>query len=287
VNRRPWARPQSRRRQRKVRFPTRARLAKWWEEIRAECSWIKIPAVRPRALLAGGSACFVIAVLLLAARGKVVALLENSRLTVKSIAVEGNRHAEAEEILALTGLQKGASWVFLDAGTIRRRARVHPWVEDVVVERPWIGKVRLKIREHVPIALLDWGGVKRGIAEDMKILPPSPADSSDLPRIRGVFHKTKRGLDLGALERALSYVHAIRRERGVASLPVVLTMNPSGRDEIQIESIGIDVVLEEPLPPEIAVRNVAAFLETLDSPGECRGTLHVFSKTAAVWAAKV
>jgi len=286
MNRRPWARPVSRRRQRKIRFPTRARLLKSWEEIRGAFLWIQFPRPKRRELLAGGVA-LAMGLVLLAARGKVVAVLEHSRLAVKSIAVEGNRHAEADEILALTGLRTGASWVFLDAGAIRRRARVHPWVDDVVVERPWIGKVRLKIREHVPIALLDWGGVRRGIAEDMKILPASPADSSDLPRIRGVFHRTKRGIDLGALERALSYVHAIRRERGVSSLPVVLTMNPSGRDEIEIESIGVDVILEEPLPPEIAVRNVAAFLETLDSPGECRGTLHVFSKTAAVWAAKV
>jgi hypothetical protein len=206
---------------------------------------------------------------------------------VRSIAVEGNRYAESDEILKLAGLRTGMSWVLLDAGAIRRRARVHPWVDDVVVERPWIGKVRLKVRESVPVAHLDFGGAKRGLAADMKILPSSPADTCDLPRIRGIFSGSRRGIDLPSLERALSYVHAIRRERGVASLPIVLTMNPGGCDEILLESMGVDVILEEPLSPEIAVRNVAAFLETLDSPGECRGTLHVFSKTAAVWAAKV
>jgi hypothetical protein len=286
MNRRPWARPVSRRRARKPRFPSRERWAKAWLEIRTALAWVKIPRPNRRAL-AAGVLVLALGVILLAARGKVAALLDDSRLAVKSITVEGNQHAESKDILALAGLRSGDSWVFLDAGAIRRRARVHPWVDDVVVERPWIGKVRLKVREHVPIALLDWGGVKRGIAQDMEILPASPADSSALPRIRGVFHRTKRGIDLGALERALAYVDAIRRERGVSSLPLVLTMNPSGRDEIQIESIGVDVILEEPLSPEIAVRNVAAFLETLDSPGECRGTLHVFSKTAAVWAAKV
>ena len=149
---------------------------------------------------------------LFAMRGKVAALLDHPRFAVQSIAVVGNRFANPDEILAMTGLRTGISWVFLDAGAIRRRARVHPWVDDVVVERPWIGKVRLKVRENVPIAHLDWGGAKRGIAADMQILPASPADSTDLPEIRGVFSRTRRGIDLPSLERALSYVHAIRRE---------------------------------------------------------------------------
>lgn len=284
--RRPWARPAPRRRFRKIRWPSRARLQKSWEEIRAALGWIRVPRPNRRAIICGAS-LLLTAVILFVARGKVAALLENPRLAVKSIDVVGNRYAESGEILALTGLRPGMSWVLLDAGAIRRRARVHPWVDDVVVERPWIGKVRLKVRENVPIAHLDWAGAKRGIAADMKILPASPADSSALPTIRGIFSRTRRGIDLPSLERALSYVHAIRRERGVAQLPIVLTMNPTGCDEILLESMGVDVVLEEPLSPEIAVRNVAAFLETLDSPGESRGTLHVYSKTAAVWAAKV
>lgn len=284
--RRPWARPAPRRRVRKIQWPSRARLTMSWAEIRSAFPWIRIPRPGRLALVCAGSG-LIFGIALFAARGKVAALLNHPRLQVRSIAVEGNRYAESEEILALTGLKTGTSWVLLDAGSIRRRARVHPWVDDVVVERPWIGKVRLEVRESVPVAHLDWAGAPRGVAADMRILPASPADSCALPEIRGVFSRNRRGIDLPSLERALSYVRAIRRERGVAQLPIVLTMNPGGRDQILLESMGVDVILEEPLSPEIAVRNVAAFLETLDSPGECRGTLHVFSKTAAVWAAKV
>jgi hypothetical protein len=286
--RRPWSAPVSRKKVRKIPLPSRTRMAKSWEEIRAALAWarIPIPHLDRRAVIFTGVG-LVVVMTLFVCRGKITALLNHPRLQVRSIAVEGNRYADSGEILKLSGLRQGQSWVLLDAGAVRRRARVHPWVDDVVVERPWLGKVRLKVRESVPVAHLDFGGASRGLAADLKILPSSPADSSDLPQIRGIFTGSRRGIDLPSLERALSYVRAIRRERGVASLPIVLTMNPSGRDEILLESMGVDVILEEPLSPEIAVRNVAAFLETLDSPGECRGTLHVFSKTAAVWAAKV
>jgi hypothetical protein len=246
-------------------------------EFRAPLPGMKLPSLSRRAAIAGAALLLVVCAGF-AARGKIA---------VKKVWVEGNSHASEKEILSIAGVQPGDPWLLFDAAGVKRRVRTHPWIDDVVVGRPWPGSVRLAVRENVPVALLDWGGERHGLAEDMKILPAHAADSSALPQIRGFTHRGKRGIDLEALERALIYVKALRRERTVSSIPVILTLHPSGRDVLAAPGMGIDVVLEEAIPPEILIKNFAAFLETLDSPGECRGTLRVFSKTTAVWAGKV
>ncbi|HET9887450.1 MAG TPA: FtsQ-type POTRA domain-containing protein, partial [bacterium] len=148
--RRPWSAPVARKKVRKILLPSRARMAKSWEEIRAALAWsrIPIPHLNRRAMIFAGAG-LVMAMGLYVCRGKITALLNHPRLQVRSIAVVGNRYADSDEILKLCGLRPGQSWVLLDAGAIRRRARVHPWVDDVVVERPWLGKVKLKVRESV------------------------------------------------------------------------------------------------------------------------------------------
>ncbi len=201
----------------------------------------------------------------------------------------GAKHAAVGAIESIAGIRVGDPWLALDPGAARRRVRTHPWVADVSIERPWIGRVKIVVEECVPVALVSWAGRPHGLADDLTILPPALADSSAaggvLPRIAGLASRGKKGMDVTALERAAEYIGAIRRERLVAQYPVQLTMDPSGRDVIEVDGKGLEVVLEEPVAPRLAVRNLAAFLETLDAPGECRGTLHLYSKATAVWRA--
>jgi hypothetical protein len=273
--------------------PPRRALAAAARELGAA---LRIPAParakHPGVILGIALGCGMLAILACgaaASRGALARMLRHPRLAVSDVAVVGTRHAASPAIARLAGIRPGDPWFFADVGAARRRVRTHPWVEDATIERPWIGHVRIVVRECVPVALVSWGGVSHGLASDLTILPPAPADTARaataLPVIAGVGARGKRGIDLGSLERAAAYVQAIRREKLVAQFPVRLRMDPSGRDVIEVDGKGLEVVLETPIAPVLAVRNLAAFLETLDSPGECRGTLHVFSGATAVWNA--
>jgi cell division septal protein FtsQ len=242
-----------------------------------------------RAAAAAG-ACALLAAGAVAARHVASRAVHHPRLAVGEVVVEGARRAAPAEIAALAGVRAGDPWLTIDAAAARRRIRTHPWVEDVSIERPWIGRVKIVVREEIPVARLEWGGRTHGLAKDLTILPPAPADSasslvSALPSIEGVAPRARQKLNVGVLERAQVYVAAIRRERELTRQSVRLTMDASGRDVISVREKGLEVVLEEPIAPEVAVQNLVSFLETLDAPGECRGTLHVYSAATAVWKA--
>lgn len=280
--RRPWSKTRSGGRSRRLRLPTRAWAGKAWTELRAALRLPEPARPRVRVLVAGGLVLVLVA-MTFAFRDRITELSRHPRLRLASIEVVGNRRTEAAEIVRLSGLKEGAPWLTLDTDRARRFLRTHPWVDDVRVERPWIGRVKIAVRECVPVAVLEWAGTRHGLAEDMRILPAEADSGGVLPTIRGVASRSKRGIDLASYERAFEYVGAIRRESGVAHLPVIVTLDPAGRDVILVESKGVEAILEEPVPPSQAVKNLAAFLETLDTPGSVRGTLHVFSGTTAVW----
>ncbi len=293
TRRRPWARPAKLAAARARRWPSRRALAAAARELGTA---LRIPAParakHPGVVLGTALGCVALAVLAcgaVASRSALARVLRHPRLAVSDVAVVGARHAASAAIARLAGIGAGDPWLLVDAGAARRRVRTHPWIEDATIERPWFGRVRIVVRECVPVALVSWGGVSHGLASDLTILPPAPVDTARvgvaLPVIAGVGSRGKRGIDLSSLERAVAYVQAIRREKLVAQYPVQLRMDPSGRDVIEVDGKGLEVVLEEPIAPVLAVRNLAAFLETLDSPGECRGTLHVFSGATAVWNA--
>lgn len=279
--RRPWGRPRSRGAVNRSFLPSRAWVQKSWNEILPLLPKVALPKPGWRVWVmvgligaAGGG--------LFAVRDRIAMLPHHPRLAVRSLEVNGLQRIGQEEFFRLAGVSSGDPWLLVDAEEVRRRLLMHPWIDEVKLERPWLGQVQFVVQECVPVALLEWGGTIHGVARDMRILPAIPEETR-LPRIRGVGHRTRPGLHFESFERAFRYVGAIHDEGELEGLDVVVTLDPTGHDTITVQEKELDVILEEPVAPEDAVRNLAAFLETLETPGTSRGSLHVFSKTTAVW----
>jgi hypothetical protein len=210
TRRRPWARPAKLgAAARPRRSPSRRALAAAAREIQGALR-ITVPALAPRrrvaaAVALAGAVIVILGCAAWASGGRLARWARHPRLAVSLVEVVGAHHAGAAAIERVAGIRAGDPWLLVDASAARRRVRTHPWVEDATIERPWIGRVKIVVRECVPVALVSWGGRPHGLASDLTILPPAPVDTSRvraaLPVIAGVAARGKRGIDLGSLER--------------------------------------------------------------------------------------
>ena len=199
-------------------------------------------------------------------------------LAIRTVEVEGVSRADVAEILARAEVAVGDRWMGLPADEIRFRIEGHPWVKGARVRRPWIGRVRLEISERVPLARVRVNGGTYGVADDLRMLPRlAPADSL-LPELRGE-------LDDEVLARGLQYAAALRDVGMAGREPLEVRLSDQPPDRIVLPRRGFSARIEAEVEPGAAVRNVAAFLETLDEEGEFEGTLRLISVETAVWKA--
>jgi hypothetical protein len=153
-------------------------------------------------------------------------------------------------------------------------------VDRVRVRRLWPGKVRIDVRECRPVARVEIAGRTYGLCEDLRIVPARGEADGTLPLVRA----EGRRADPVALARALDYLRGLA-EAGVEEPGrLEVTVAPGEPDRIRLGR-GFAATVEGPVAPELAARNVAAFLETLDGTGAARGTLRVISESTAVWRA--
>lgn len=248
---------------------------------------------RRRARFARNARRTLLVCALLAAAGLVVAAgviggrwaVAHPALAVRQVVVTGTEKASATEIAALAGIVPGEPWLKLDLESARLRVRTHPWVEDVRVFRPSPGTVRLDVREFEPIAAVEVAGSLYGLTRELTIVPEAGEDG--LPLIAGAFVKGRQ--DAGALNellaRGIAYVRALSSLGFLEGRHVELVVRPDAPDRIRLEGGAFTAVVEGVIPPPRVARNVAAFLENLDAPGEVRGTLRLVSPATAVWQA--
>jgi hypothetical protein len=204
---------------------------------------------------------------------------------VQEVLVTGTERASVEEIAALAGIAPGEPWLALDLEGARLRVRTHPWVEDVRVFRPSLGKVKLDVREFRPIAAVEVAGSRYGITRELAIVPEASEDG--LPLIAGAFVRGTQDADAleELLARGVAYVGALTSLGFLEGRRVELVVGPGAPDRIRLEGGAFTAVVEGVIPPLRVARNVAAFLENLEDPDEVRGTLRLVSPATAVWQA--
>jgi cell division protein FtsQ len=194
------------------------------------------------------------------------------------VEVEGVTRARGDDLLERAGIVIGDPWIGLPIDEIEFRVEGHPWVRQVRVRRPWPGVVKLRVTERVPLARYRVKGVDFGVSDDLRMLPQLAAADSLLPELSG-------DLDDVVLARGLKYAEALRQAGLAGTEPLELRLSAGSPDRIVLPRRGFSARIEEAVPPADAVRNVAAFLETLDEEGEVRGTLRLISVETAVWEA--
>ena len=196
---------------------------------------------------------------------------------VRHVSVKGAKHFPEDEARRLAGIEPGQPWLLVDRRAAELRLESHPWIEHARVLRPWPGFVRLSISECAPVARVEIAGRTYGLCQDLRVVP---SGDEILPRIRG---RGREKTDPDALARGLDYVAALRRAGIAGKEPVELEVNQGDGDRIVLPQRGFTATVDEQIPVRLAVRNVRAFLETLDEEGGSRGTLRLVSGDTAVW----
>jgi cell division protein FtsQ len=83
------------------------------------------------------------------------AVTQTSYFEAHEITVEGNKRLSKRTILERTGLKLYDNILSVNVNTIRYRLMAHPWVADAEVERELPDTIHIRVKERVPIAIVD------------------------------------------------------------------------------------------------------------------------------------
>lgn len=83
------------------------------------------------------------------------AVTQSSYFEARTITVEGNQRSSKEEILKHAGLKLHDNILSVNLNTIRHRLMADPWVAAAEVERELPDAIHIRIKERVPIAIVD------------------------------------------------------------------------------------------------------------------------------------
>jgi hypothetical protein len=232
-------------------------------------------------VLIGASALLLLVGGVLGVRAVWRSLVEHPAFSVASVSVRGVAAVSADEVIRRSGIHPGDPWLALDRTEAARRVRSLSRVHDAKIRRPWIGRVRIDVRECVPEARVVVRSREYGLCDHLRIIPAGADEREGLP----LFRTTGKTVDPEALAKGFAYLEALRDEGIAEDEAVEITLDAKGGDRIRLPARGFAVSVDPPVSPETCAKNVAAFLETLDEKGGARGTLRLVSETTAVWRA--
>ena len=147
------------------------------------------------------------------------------RLT--EVSVVGNRSLSDRQIIEATGLTQGTNLLGFDVAIAQEKAQRLNWVDRVDIRIAWPSRVVIKVREHLPLALVtidgDNGGQLHYIDGDGTVFAPvRTGQDIDFPVITGQL--TDSGLEGDQVAAGTLSAKAIRflrlAARGNAILPV-------------------------------------------------------------------
>lgn len=105
------------------------------------------------------------------------------RFAVSQIEVDGQVHARPEALRALAAVSMGTNIFSVDLSQVRQRVGAHPWVAQAEVRRRLPRSLRVRIREHRPVALVRGATLHFVDRQGGFIKIYEPGDPADLPVI--------------------------------------------------------------------------------------------------------
>jgi hypothetical protein len=203
----------------------------------------------------------------------------NPFFRIRHVSVQASAHVSEAALRDLAGIDPGMPWFLFDAKAAEDRLEANAWVERAHVMRTLPGSVRISVNECKPVARIEVAGRTYGLCDDLRIIP---SGDDSLPLVRG---RARTKADPAALARGLEYFRALRKAGIAGKEPVELDVAADTGDCLALPSRGFTVTVDETVPVPVVIRNVLAFLETLDAEGGSRGTLRLVSSDTAVWRA--
>jgi cell division protein FtsQ len=112
----------------------------------------------------------------------------SSRFAITHFAVQGNHHLTADQILAAVPVHAGDNLFATNLGAVDRALLANPWIADAEVHRMLPHTVVIDVREHVPAAVADLGGLYLVDSEGhaFKRAELDEGDGAGLPVITGL-----------------------------------------------------------------------------------------------------
>ena len=83
------------------------------------------------------------------------AVTQSSYFEARTITVEGNQRLSKDTILKQAGLKLHDNILFVNLNTLRYRLIAHPWVAAAEIERQLPDVIHIRVKERVPIAIVE------------------------------------------------------------------------------------------------------------------------------------
>jgi cell division protein FtsQ len=124
-------------------------------------------------------------------------LTQSPYYRAKRLPVSGNHRLSDAAVLAQAGLSPGVQILKLNLGLVHQRLLAQPWIKAADVSREIPDTLRVTIREHKPLAVVDMGMGRRYLLDTEGCVFKSwdATDPRDLPVVTGLSY---RDLPLGA-----------------------------------------------------------------------------------------
>jgi len=164
---------------------------------------------------------------------------------IEEASVAGRHQLAHADVLALAGVTKTTSLLFLDVDTARARLKASPWIAEASVRKLYPGRLIIEIEERVPYALWQMDGRLSVISADGTVLGwLADPRFATLPLVVGP----------GAEKKAKVFLDVLARYPGVREFVRAAILVAERRWNLQLVN-GIVVRLPE--------ANVTASLDTL------------------------
>ncbi len=113
-------------------------------------------------------------------------IIQSDYFRAKNLIVTGTRRLSADQILEQADIRFGSNILAVNLSVSRKRLLAHPWIAQAAVMREIPDKIRISIKEHAPLAVVDLG--RKFLISDKSILfkEKEVSDPENLPLIRGL-----------------------------------------------------------------------------------------------------
>jgi cell division protein FtsQ len=104
----------------------------------------------------------------------------------RRVTVEGCRRLNAGQVIETAQIVHGRNTLALNLALARKRLLAHPWIAEAQINRELPDAIAIRIREHLPLAVVDLG--KRFVLNEQGEIfkERQPEDPADLPLISGL-----------------------------------------------------------------------------------------------------
>lgn len=113
-------------------------------------------------------------------------MTQGRMFSARHIAVLGNRQLSEARVLALSGIEPGVNIFAVNLSLARRRLLSNGWIAEARVGREIPDRLVVRVREHVPLAVLDLGKKYIMSREGTVIEEYGKTDLPGLPRVTGL-----------------------------------------------------------------------------------------------------